>query len=128
MVSVERWKHHFKRMAGRHNSEDVYIVNQRGRGLGRNSYPNRTLYHVRSQIDPGKGPNPKVEIISPVAQSVDRARALVKGQGGGKKKRKRSSSSSGGKKGGAKKKKKKKNDKKKKQKKKKKKKKGAGSK
>ncbi len=90
MVSVEQWKSHFKKLAHKaYPSEDMYIVNQTGRGLGRNSYK-KTLYRVRSAKEPS-GPNPTVQIVSPVAQAVEQARALVKSQP-----IKRPSSSAGG--------------------------------
>ena len=72
MVSVEQWKAHFKQLAHREfPNEDVYLVNQTGRGLGRNSY-NRNVYKVR------KPSSSQVNIVSPVAQTVNRARALMK--------------------------------------------------
>ena len=72
MVSVEKWKEHFKQMAHReYPNEDMYIVNQRGRGIGRNAYK-KTTYKVRA---PKRG---AVNIVSPVAQTVQRARALMK--------------------------------------------------
>ena len=49
MVLIEKWKEHFRRMAekGHTHEDDIFIVNQSGRGLGRNAYPKRTLYKVR---------------------------------------------------------------------------------
>ncbi len=79
MVSVEQWKSHFKKLAHKaYPSDDMYIVNQTGRGLGRNSYK-KTVYRVRSAKE-SSGPNPTVQIVSPVAQAVEQARALVKSQ------------------------------------------------
>lgn len=72
MASVEQWKNHFSQMAKREvPNEDMYIVNQRGKGLGRNSY-NKTVYKVR------KPAQSQVNIVSPVAANVNRARALMK--------------------------------------------------
>ena len=69
MVSVEQWKNHFKQLAHREfPNEDMYIVNQSGRGLGRG----KNVYKVRK---PAAG---QVNIVSPVAQTVNRARALMK--------------------------------------------------
>ncbi len=77
MVSVEKWKSHFKKLAHKaYPHEDMYVVNQTGRGLGRNSY-SKTQYKVRPMKD-SSGPNPSVQIVSPVAQAVEQARALVK--------------------------------------------------
>ena len=75
MVSVESWKRHFKSMADRSfPNDDMYIVNQTGRGLGRNAY-NRTTYKIRSS--PKKSDNAVIEIVSPVAQEVERAKVLL---------------------------------------------------
>ena len=95
MVSVEKWKEHFKRLTSRlHSPDDVYLVNQTGRGLGRNSYPKRVLYKVRRQTGVGVGGGggsggggTKVEIVSPVAQNINQARALIKGSKNGIKKK-----------------------------------------
>ena len=84
MVSIEKWKKHFRRMAqkGHMHEDDIFIVNQSGRGLGRNAYPKRTLYKVRKTIR-----NTPVTIVSPVVGNLDRAKALMEG-GGGKRKEK----------------------------------------
>ena len=42
MVSIERWKDQYKHLASQsYPNEDVYIVPQSGRGLGRNAYPKK---------------------------------------------------------------------------------------
>ena len=75
MVSVETWKRHFRSMADRSfPNDDMYIVNQTGRGLGRNAF-NRTTYKIRSS--PKKSENAVIEIVSPVAQEVERAKVLL---------------------------------------------------
>ena len=75
MVSIEKWKEHFKRMAqrGHAHEEDIFIVNQSGRGLGRNSFPKHTLYKVRKSM----GGTTPVTIVTPVAGNLDRAKALM---------------------------------------------------
>ena len=85
MVSIEKWKEHFRRMAqkGHTHEDDIFIVNQSGRGLGRNAYPKRTLYKVRKTIG-----NTPVTIVSPVVGNLDRAKALMEGGGVGKRKKK----------------------------------------
>ena len=84
MVSIEKWKEHFRCMAQKgHMHEDILIVNQPGCGLGRNAYPKCTLYLVRKTI----GGNTPTTIDLPVAGNLDRARALMEG-GGGKRKKK----------------------------------------
>ena len=75
MVSVETWKKHFKSMAHRaFPNEDMYIVNQSGRGLGRNAF-NKTTYKIRGS--PKKSEQAVIEIVSPVAQEVERAKVLL---------------------------------------------------
>ena len=85
MVLIEKWKEHFRRMAqkGHTHEDDIFIVNQSGRGLGRNACPKRTLYKVRKTIG-----NTPVTIVSPVVGNLDRAKALMEGGGGGKRKKK----------------------------------------
>ena len=85
MVLIEKWKEHFRRMAqkGHTHEDDIFIVNQSGRGLGRNAYPKRTLYKVRKTIG-----NTPVTIVSPVVGNLDRAKALMEGGRGGKRKKK----------------------------------------
>ena len=87
MVLIEKWKEHFKHLAqkGHTHEDDIFILNQSGRGLGRNAYPKRTLYKVRKTIG-----NTPVTIVSSVAGNIDRAKALMqKGRGGGGGKRKK---------------------------------------
>ena len=90
MVSVEKWKSHFKRLAHKaFPHEDMYIVTQSGRGLGRNSYK-RTLYQIRTPAGSSSG-KPTVEIVSPIASTLGRAEALTKTI---KRKKKKTTSSS----------------------------------
>ena len=86
MASIEKWKEHFRHMAqkGHTHEDDIFIVNQSGRGLGRNAYPKRTLYKVRKTIG-----NTPVTIVSPVVGNLDRAKALMEGGGGGGKRKKK---------------------------------------
>ena len=85
MVSIEKRKEHFRPMAqkGHTHEDDIFIVNQSGRGLGRNAYPKCTLYKVRKTIG-----NTPVTIVSLVVENLDRAKALMEGGGGGEKERK----------------------------------------
>ena len=73
MVSIERWKKQYKCLAS-HPHEDIYIVPQLGRGLGRNAYP-KTLYKIRK---PSVSSTNQIQIVSPVAASVNRAKAQMK--------------------------------------------------
>ena len=80
MVSIDKWEHHFKTMANKaFPHEDMYVLNKDSRGIGRNSFP-RTTYKIRKPT----GPTPTVEIVSPMAQTVERAKALIKPKKGGK--------------------------------------------
>ena len=84
MVLIEKCKEHFRHMAqkGHTHKDDIFIVNQSGRGLGRNAYPKHTLYKVRKTIG-----NTPVTIVLPVVGNLDRAKAFMEGGGGkGKKK------------------------------------------
>ena len=80
MVLIEKWKEHFRHMAqkGHMHEDDIFIVNQSGRGLVRNAYPKQILYKVRKTIG-----NTPITIFSPLAGNLDRARALIGGGGGG---------------------------------------------
>ena len=79
MVGVEKWKEHFCRQAHRtFPKEKMHIVNQTGHGLGRNAYSRQAMYKVRCT----SGPNCSVEIVSPIAQSLNRAKYMLKGNGG----------------------------------------------
>ena len=87
MVSIEKWKEHFKCIVqkGHMHGDDIFILNQSGCGLGRNAYPKHTLYKVRKTIG-----NTPVTIVSSVVGNIDRAKALMqKGGGGGKRKKKK---------------------------------------
>ena len=79
MVSVDQWEQHFKTMANKaFPHEDMYVVNKGGRGIGRNSFP-RTTYKIRKLT----GPTPMVEIVSPMIQTMERAKALIEPIKGG---------------------------------------------
>ena len=84
MVSIEKWKEHFRRMAqkGHTHEDDIFIVNQSGRGLGRNAYPKCNLYKVRKTIG-----NTPVTVVSSVVGNLERAKALMEGGGGGGKRK-----------------------------------------
>ena len=86
MVLIEKWKEHFRCMAqkGHMHEDDIFIVNQSGRGLGRNAYPKCTLYKARKTIG-----NTPVAIVLQVVGNLDRAKALMEGGGGGGKRKKK---------------------------------------
>ena len=83
---IEKWKEHFRHMVQKDHTheDDIFIVNQSGRGLGRNEYPKLTLYKVRKTIG-----NTPVTIVSPLVGNLDRTRALMEGRGGGGKRKKK---------------------------------------
>ena len=72
--NVEKWTHHYKIMAeGKLPSEDMYILNQQGRGLGSNRQ-GKIIYKISKPNNPSTLPH----IISPVAQGIDQAESMVK--------------------------------------------------
>ena len=56
----------------------MYIVNQMGCRLGCNAYSRHAMYKVQHT----SGPNPSVEIVSPIAQSLNRGKYMLEGKGG----------------------------------------------
>ena len=88
MVSVEKWKEHFKKLAQRSlPHEDMYLVSQIGRGVGK-----RSLYQIRPPAGGSSG-KPTIELVSPVSSSLERARAIVQSKSIKKKTKKKSASS-----------------------------------
>lgn len=71
--NVEQWTHHYKAMAeGKFPLEDMYMLNQQGRGLG-NFKRGKMIYKI-------KNPNKTVTslpIVSPVAQGINQAESMV---------------------------------------------------
>lgn len=79
--SAQKWKEHFEAMAkGRVPVDDMYILNQKGRGLSNGR--GRVVYKVQS----GNGEKKLPPIVSPVAQGIDQARSKVRESLGYKKK------------------------------------------
>ena len=73
MVHVGEWIKHFQSMAHKtFPQEHMYIVNKGRRGPGRNALA-RTTYNIWKS----DGPKHTVKIVSPIAQAVDRAKALI---------------------------------------------------
>ena len=72
--SVEKWTNHYKSMAeGKVPLEDMYILNQRGRGLGVGAR-GKIIYKIHKPSNSATSP----QIISPVAQGINQAESMVK--------------------------------------------------
>ena len=76
-MDLEKWKEHFKHMAKREiPHDDIYVLNQRGRGLG-NNRNGKVLYKVKQS---GQGPVQKPVMITPVAQGLAQAKSKIEEQ------------------------------------------------
>ena len=72
--NVEEWTNHYKAMAeGKIPSEDMYVLNQQGRGLA-NNRRGKIIYKISKPHNTSISP----QIISPVAQGIDQAQSMVK--------------------------------------------------
>ena len=73
--NVDKWVNHYKSMAeGKIPFEDMYILNQKGRGLG-----NKNKSQVICKIQKGNTPTIfSAQLVSPVAQGINQAESMVK--------------------------------------------------
>lgn len=70
-MSLQKWTQHFESMAKGHIPiDEIYVLNQRGRGLG-NSRRGKIVYPVKQM---GSG---ITKIVSPVAQGLNQAKTKI---------------------------------------------------
>ena len=72
--NIDKWTHHYESMAkGEIPFEDMYVLNQQGRGLG-NQRRSKVIYKIQKSGEERISP----KIISPVAKGVDQAESMVR--------------------------------------------------
>ena len=73
--NVDKWTNHYESMAkGKIPFEDMYVLNQKGRGLG-NHKRSRIIYKIQKTNNSSVS---SPQIISPVAQGINQVESMVK--------------------------------------------------
>ena len=76
--SVQKWKNHFQAMAqGKIPLDDIYILNQKGRGLGSNNR-GKALYKVQSGGQTPSNVTTTKTVTTPVNRGYAMAQARIK--------------------------------------------------